>query len=233
VAVDVAQEPTVRITAWNSVRTLIKSRTPVPYPPTSIASGRQGVVVADILIAPDGRVRTVEVVEAPDADIASAAAGSLKSWTFKPVSDPSRGVPAAVRSKIILYFHIRSGNGEVLTPDEMAARRAGTGSGVSQSGVPPAEFSRIGEGEYQQLVARSKPKPILVDVRDRVEYRRGAYPGAVNLPEREIGSRALAELPQGATIVLDCPNAVAELCRFAARALWQDGFRQVLLLHRN
>lgn len=226
------QEPTVRITAWTNVRTLIETRTQVPYPPTSLASGRQGVAVADILIAPDGRVRTVEVLEAPDQDIASAVVGSLKTWTFKTVTDPGKGVPAAVRSKIILYFTIRNGRGEVLTPDEMASRRSGASDGSNPAGVPPADFRTIGEDEYKRL-ARSKSKPILVDVRDRAAFQRGAYPGAVNLPEREIGSRAAAELPRDATIVLDCPKGAAELCRFAARSLWRDGFTQIVLLRRE
>ncbi len=228
------QETTVSITSWSNVRGLVASRGEVVYPVASLKAGRQGVAVADILIGPDGRVRSVDVVESPDSEIASATASGLKAWKFKPVSAPGGG-PAVVRSKIILYFRIANGRGEVLTPDEMVALHTGaaTGAAALNPGPPPSSFATIDEEMYKRLVTQGTAKPILVDIRDRAGFGRGAYPGAINLPEREISSRAAAELPRNRQIVLDCPTAVGDLCSFAAASLWRQGFIQVVLLQRK
>jgi rhodanese-related sulfurtransferase len=228
------QESTVRITAWTNVRGLISSRSEVPYPPTSLKAGRHGVAVADVLISPDGVVRTIEVLEAPDPEIAAAVTAGLKGWKFKTVSNPATGTPAAIRSKIILYFHIENGRGQVLTPDEMVARRGKPAAvPATAQGPPPTTFPSVTEDQYKRLVAQGSPRPILVDIRDRPAFRSRAYPGAINLPEREMGSRAAAELPRGTQIVLDCPKTVAGLCDHAARSLWRQGFTKLLLLERE
>jgi NADPH-dependent 2,4-dienoyl-CoA reductase/sulfur reductase-like enzyme/peroxiredoxin family protein/rhodanese-related sulfurtransferase/TusA-related sulfurtransferase len=67
-------------------------------------------------------------------------------------------------------------------------------------------------------------EPLLLDVREPVEFQLGAIPGAVNLPLDQLRER-LAELPQDRPIVAYCQ--VGLRAYLAARILMQHGFTGV------
>lgn len=92
------------------------------YPKASVASGTEGVAVADLELAEDGSVRSVNVLQAPDPAIVQEMTAALKGWKFAfPTPEGMAGL--SVRGKVTHYFVIEAGNGLVLTPVEEAARR--------------------------------------------------------------------------------------------------------------
>lgn len=63
-----------------------------PYPPGKQRLGEEGVVVVRVLVGPDGRVKQVEPVDAPDeAFYKVTAQQAFRKWRFKPATRD--GVP--------------------------------------------------------------------------------------------------------------------------------------------
>ncbi len=87
---------------------------PPVYPPASVSSGRQGVVVREVRISPRGRVENTDIIEAPDAAIAAAVQDAVKRWRFTPVRDSKTKRPYAARSRLIFYFRLVSGKPVVI-----------------------------------------------------------------------------------------------------------------------
>jgi hydroxyacylglutathione hydrolase len=59
----------------------------------------------------------------------------------------------------------------------------------------------------QELHARqeSKDPPLVIDVRDRAEYKTGHVPGAINIPQKKL-ARQLDKLVDANSVVLYCYN---------------------------
>ncbi len=66
---------------------------------------------------------------------------------------------------------------------------------------------------------------MIIDVRSPEEFRDGAYPGAINIPVSEIGSR-LADIPKNKPVVLYCASGARSSS--AARTLKQAGYVDVV-----
>lgn len=85
---------------------------PLPsYPEESLGRGAAGVAVTRVRTDAVGRVRSVEVLQAPDGAIATAVADTLTVWSFEPLtsvwtSGDVSGVPRGVEGKIVMYFRI-------------------------------------------------------------------------------------------------------------------------------
>jgi rhodanese-related sulfurtransferase len=65
----------------------------------------------------------------------------------------------------------------------------------------------------------------VVDVRTPREFRAGAFPGAINIPLGEIGSR-LAEVPKHRAVIVYCASGIRSAA--AARILRRAGHSDVL-----
>jgi len=65
----------------------------------------------------------------------------------------------------------------------------------------------------------------IIDVRTPEEYRDGAYPGAINIPVSNLGTR-LGELAKNKPVVLYCASGARSAS--AARAMKQAGFADVV-----
>lgn len=87
-----------------------------PYPVASVKAGTQGVAVVGLAVDQSGQVRSVNVLQAPDGDIARAVRSTLKGWTFSLPMRPD-GHPSRFTSRLAFYFAIRDGAGLVLAPD--------------------------------------------------------------------------------------------------------------------
>lgn len=99
------------------------------FPELSISRQSNGVAVSTVWINLSGGVERVDVLEAPDADIASAVRSALLQWTFLRTSLQGSIAPLRAQGKITFYFENHSGSAEVLRPHEKqqrAIKQAGT-----------------------------------------------------------------------------------------------------------
>jgi len=69
-----------------------------------------------------GRVTTVDVQESPDPEIRRAVERAGRTWRF--LLDPPPAGHSGVTGKVILYFRIVNGRGEVHTAQQLLAIQA-------------------------------------------------------------------------------------------------------------
>lgn len=216
-------------------------RQPMPvYPPASVQQRHSGVVVAFVVATPAGPVVRVDILEAPDPDIAAAVKAALMQWTFKPVTVSGRPEPYGGQGKLTFYFRIANGAGRVLSPNQIPGNEhvfdppasvPARSSGARPSAPPavsPAASSaapEIGDADLQRLVTTTKP--VWLDVRGRDEFAGGHRDGAVNVPAGELGVRARAEFSPSQTIVIDCAKGDPRWCHAGASILMQRGITHV------
>ena len=222
------------------------SVSPMPaYPQTSLKSKATGVAVAAVSIAVDGRIDKVEILDAPDPDIAAAVREAVMRWVVPWQSGPA-GEPARPRTgKLTFYFRIVDGSGRVFNPDEMPGgprlavqSRSGAGPGARGSGPPsgaPAtaagtSVKTISVADMQKLAAGIRP--VVLDIGERDAFRRDHMPGAVNIPVDELPVRAGIELAGGKAVAIDCTRDEMWRCQAARTMLEQQGFTETVILVR-
>ena len=173
-------------------------RKPYPrYPARSLETGAAGVAVASILFGFDGRMERVDVLEAPDEDIAEALRDALGRWAIRRgFTDDAPGGPFKVSATMVFYFLIEAGEGRVVSGLSLAFER--TDGGRPEAGP----LRRIDEAELESLLETGGA--VVVDFRDRELYARGHRGGAVNLPLSELQTRAALELPSAEVVIVDC-----------------------------
>jgi hypothetical protein len=223
---------------------------PMPeYPKESLSAKVSGVVVAAVGFGLDGRVQSVEILESPDALTAAAVWNAVSRWTV-PGQGAGGAVSHVIQGKLTFYFQFRNGKGRVVDPDQMPGgtprpkpRPAVT---ISPSGVPslnvapPAPKSIPGShGETLETITVAAFKKqaastmhLVLDSGEREAFKRGHWPGAVNIPLDELAIRGGPELPREKLIVVDCTREEMELCRWAGGRLVQQKFPKVVLLVR-
>jgi sulfur-carrier protein adenylyltransferase/sulfurtransferase len=77
-----------------------------------------------------------------------------------------------------------------------------------------------------RLEDRSKPRPVLVDVREKDEFRQGFIPGALHLPRGFLEMQAEQKLPdKDAEIIVYCAGGTRSA--FAAKSLTELGYSNV------
>ena len=199
-------------------------RKPYPrYPARSLETGAAGVAVASILFGVDGRMEQVDVLEAPDEDVADALRGALGRWTIPPgYAEDAPDGPFKLSATMVFYFLIEAGEGRVVSGLSLAFERAG--GGRPKAGPP----RRIDEAELESLL--ETVGAVVVDPRDRERYAEGHREGAVNLPLRELWTRAAVELPPAQVAIVDCysgPRGWRERCDFAGQTLQDVGVPDV------
>jgi TonB family protein len=205
---------------------------PAPtYPADSLAARIEGVVVTEVLVGPDGRMKSVDVLQAPEAAMARAVRDALMQWTFKNTLRSPGGSPTIIHTKLMFYFLIDAGRGVVLTAQEMKRRRQLAADAALRPKVP-ASYPIISVADWAR-VSRGSPAPVLLDVRNRRTFAAGHVNNAVNIPENELSARAAAELSRTRPLVVDCPRDVADLCAYAVRILQREGFTNVSVLKRD
>jgi TonB family protein len=217
-----------------SGESLLKMATYAPpptYPADSLGARTEGVVITEVLVGPDGRIQSVDVLQAPAAAMGRAVREALMQWTFKNTLRSPSGSPTIIHTKLMFYFQIDGGRGVVLTAQEMKRRRQLAPDTALRTEVP-ASYPIISVGDWPRL-SRSSPTPLLLDVRDRSTFAAGHMNNAINIPENELFARAAAELSRTRLLVLDCPRDAADVCAHAVRTLQREGFTNVSVLRRN
>lgn len=81
------------------------SRAAIPYPPGARARGIEGYVVLSLLIAPNGKIEKVKVLEAqPSGIFDSVAETGIMNWKFQPAV--YQGIPVKVWAKQKIRFDL-------------------------------------------------------------------------------------------------------------------------------
>lgn len=193
---------------------------PPSYPASSLANKVTGVAVAAVTTDANGRTERVEIVEAPDTEIREAVRAAAREWAYK-----SAGLP--ITGSLIFYFHIAEGRGIVSSPAEMKALK-----GQATAARDEAPVTEIKEADFARF--RAQNSPVVIDIRDRSAHEASHRAGAINIPLKELLTRAAAELPQSRPIVIDCFADLydSKACAVSAHFLTSSGFTQVYLLRR-
>ena len=84
------------------------------YPVNSKNQGNKGVAVVQLRLNEKGVLTYVEVLEAPDQEIAEAVNKAIKQWKFKVVYVDDK--PRPVEGKLTFYFVINEGIARVENP---------------------------------------------------------------------------------------------------------------------
>lgn len=204
------------------------------YPAASLTTKVAGVVVASVRFDLDGKLSTVEILEAPDAHTAAAVRDALARWIVPPTQTKS-----PIRGKLTFYFQVRDGKGVVLDPDEMPGGPARPKPRPAQSAppqgpppAPPAARHATAKTITVEEFKKRAGKAIVLDVGERDAFKRGHWPGAVHIPADEMPIRGGPELPRDATIVIDCTQEQNFRCAAASSFLADQGFPSVLVMVR-
>jgi rhodanese-related sulfurtransferase len=224
---------------------------PMPeYPRESLAQKVSGVVVAAVLFGVDGKLTTIEILESPDAHTVAAVRDAVGRWIVPGAQVMGREGKSPITGKLTFYFQVRDGEGAVLDPDQMpggpprpaprpkpSSPPAGPRAGPPPAGPPAAPpVTSGGHGAVNTVTVQEFKKQsrdaLVVDVGDRNAFKRGHWPGAVNIPYDEIGMRGGVELPRDKTIVIDCTQEQTFYCDVAAWRLADQKFPNVVLLVR-
>ena len=241
---------TVRIQEASLRRSTTVSPTP-EYPRASLERQIGGVAVAAVFIGLDGRTEKVEILEAPDSDIAAAVEAAMMRWVVPWQTGPAGESAKPRTSKLTFYFQITDGKGRVLNPAEMpgasgrlSSHRGPLPGSPPKRGVPPppagAPVARAG-GQSRatktitvaKLQKRAGTDPVLVlDIGEREAFKRGHWPDAINIPADELPVRGGIELSRSRAIVIDCTQEGMWKCQAAGSMLAEQGFTNVTLLVR-
>ena len=142
------------------------------YPTRSLENGAAGVAVASIMVGFDGRIERVDVLEAPDADIAEGLRDALERWVLPVHPDGPRRTGATM----VFYFLIEAGEGRVVSGLSLAFERTGVLRSVA------GEPRRIDEAELRlrpTALLEIGSAVVVVDTRDRELYARDHRDGAI------------------------------------------------------
>jgi TonB family protein len=97
-----SQPDPVRVGGSVKAPTKVKDVAPV-YPAGAKRNRVQGIVVLDLLIAPDGAVMEVKIVR-PIPELNDAAVSAVKQWRYEPTK--VEGVTVPVRMAVSLKFSL-------------------------------------------------------------------------------------------------------------------------------
>lgn len=111
----------------SSLLNAVVDRTMPAYPENLRRAGVGGVVVSRIVLSPEGRVVSVDVVESPDSAIAFAVRHALLSWQFDSTKLVGPTNPTAIEGKVTLYYLPNGEAGSILDSRQVAAAKATPG----------------------------------------------------------------------------------------------------------
>ena len=94
------EQPPVRVPA-DVMQKLLVHRVEPGYPPQAREQNLQGIIALDIVVGPDGSVRSVRALNGPDV-LARAATDALRWWKFEPYRVKGEVVP--VESTVAVEF---------------------------------------------------------------------------------------------------------------------------------
>ena len=210
--------------------------TPLPeYPSGSIQRKVTGVAVAAVTFGDNGRTRDVQVLQAPDDEIARAVDAALRQWTWTPIRVADRSENYGAEGKIVFYFRIEGGKPRVIEPELPSPPKRSSSGGDR----PPPAVHGGGHGSNAPEVTEADLKArgttqasIVIDIGDREAFKRGHRQGAINIPQDELILRGRVELDPKKTYVIDCTQEERLRCGIAHDVLKDIGIVHVALLVR-
>lgn len=223
---------------------------PMPeYPRESRAAKVAGVAVAEVVFAPNGILEIVNILQAPDEHTAAAVQAAVSRWKLPAgVTGPRGEPPPARRGKLTFYFRFDDGKGQVLNPHQMpgvVARPApgwsppsAAASGAPPPSGPPMPVAAQARAALKTITTEALKGPsgnadvLVLDIGEREAFRRGHWPGSINIPVDELPVRAGPELARSRPIVIDCTQEPMWRCQAAGDMLTMQKFTDVMLLVR-
>jgi TonB family protein len=196
---------------------------PMPdYPKQALARKTTGIVVASVLIAANGTMETVDILESPEPLFSDAAKAALMRWTFAPIKVQGAATASKVEGKIILYFEVTPDGGSVTVP----APQQPAAPHRDSPDLKPREVPR------SRLMAFLKAGSTLLDVRERAEFRtpHNTEVKPVRIPLSELNERAVRELGRSKPIILDCSSITVLKCDGAVHVLREVGIPEISIL---
>lgn len=191
-----------------------QSETP-PYPEASLRARIGGAAVVKVLIGLDGAVRRVDVLEAPNPEIAASLSDTLSRWTF--LTGTVKGKSVEAEGTLSFYF-------DALT----ATVRSLDAPPKKQSAAQATNVKYIDHAQAKTILSASSS--VLLDIRSRSAFRKSHSPESINIPFEELQDRAGKELRDNTTVVIDCPTDVADQCPEAARLVRTAGVPNIYIL---
>ncbi len=94
------QKAPVRVAA-DEIQKLLVHRVEPAYPQEAREQGLQGIIAVDIVVGPDGSVRSAKALNGPDV-LARAATDALRWWKFQPYRE--KGDAVTVESTVAVEF---------------------------------------------------------------------------------------------------------------------------------
>jgi TonB family protein len=221
------QSPSIRTNDQGLRQLAIKAPPPI-YPASAVANNIMGVVVAAVTIDVQGKLKSVKIVESPDAATGRAVRDAVTQWVFRPLTVPSGA--NLIAGNMIFYFHRTGGRVVVSSAEEMQAIKSSTTEGTD---LQPTVHRLIDEAEFRRI--RVTSVPVVLDIRSRPAHLESHRSGAVNIPIRELQTRGGAELPRSRLIVIDCfaEHQPSGLCEMAVHILRSEGFSHLAILNRS
>jgi protein TonB len=83
---------------------VVKRFNPV-YPPAAFSNGREGDVVLDVTVKPNGKVGAVHVADG-QPEFARAAVDAVRLWRYEPYR--LNGKPSEVTTRVVVRFRLPS-----------------------------------------------------------------------------------------------------------------------------
>lgn len=83
---------------------MVANRIVLPlYPPRAYEAHHEGLAAAEVLVAAQGNVVSVHILEAPDSEIAKSVVVAIKQWSFNILRDDNNS-PLPYKGRILFYF---------------------------------------------------------------------------------------------------------------------------------
>lgn len=117
-AVAYCQCQDARVREHNLRRRVTKLGLPT-FPEEAKRTKTTGVAVAAISIDEEGRLKSIEVLQAPHPSIAKAMSDAIRQWVFE-VKWSENEPKLCLRGKITFYFRIERGEAVVKTPKRLS-----------------------------------------------------------------------------------------------------------------
>ena len=216
---DANDDPLRRVATTNhaAIEDLAEHKPFPRYPARSVENGAAGVAVASILMGFDGRMERVDVLQAPDADIAEAVREALRRWVLPQdlFEDNPRG-PFKAAATMVFYFLIEAGKGRVVSGPALAAdlaHRLRLTVAVDDDHPRARQFDR---GPRLQLPLRDVDRALdrvarLQNVRFAVRgfWRRPSFPGVLVALALGVGANS-ATVTLAAALLVTAPDYVRD-----------------------
>ena len=216
--IELAPGAAVRVSE-EGLRQAARVTVPPTYPPESLAAKVSGVAVAGVLVAADGRVERVEILESPDALTGEAVQRAVMAWMFTPLQVAGANSPARMQGKLTFYFELSGKTGRVLSPEQIGPSKSREGDFGSSREISEAALGKLS----------AEAMPLVVDIRDRAAFQKSHRAGVLNVPFDELETRS-RELRHRNGVALDCTQVSMDRCRHAASSLVDRGIPKVFLL---